>query len=329
MLFTPELPVVNSAFDLTTVTFISALLILSVLSLCFIFHLNFKSRSLKHLKSFNSLWAVRFLLVLLIFLWSLTELLRLPFFRRRYLYPFLPSALAVSRQATLCKFHVVLSLGFFQPAFLVTLLFLLNASIVTTAKNHLWTIASVLLTCLPIAAIQAFLTFFNPLVNWLPVPLRETSVVVTDGFGSDTVLCAYPLLNSIVFAGFGVAYSAWFLFSCWKVLSLVINKGLRLRIYGLAAAVLLALPMQVVALGFTVLWRPEEEVYGVVSLMVFLGAFICAATGEGVMVIKPISDALDAGVSCRRWGSSDGDTGDKELTAVVAPQMVARGDERV
>ncbi|KAG5031584.1 hypothetical protein JHK85_015566 [Glycine max] len=299
MLFTHALPLLISAFDLITATFISGLIILSVLSLCFIFHLRFKSKSITHLQGFNSLWTVRFLLVLFVFLWSITELLRLPFFRRKYLYPFTPS-FSISQQADLCKVHIVLSLGFFEPAFLVTLLFLLNASIKTkTPKNNdKWAITSVLLTCLPFATLQALLIFFAPFENRVPA---ETSVVLNDGYGFETVLCAYPFLSSVLFAVFGVAYSTWFLFSCWRVLSLVINKGLRMRIYVLAWIVLVAIPLQIVALGFSVRWSPHQEVHGVVSLVGFLAVFCCATTGEGILVIKPISDALDAGGNYCVW----------------------------
>lgn len=115
------------------------------------------------------------------------------------------------------------------------------------------------------------------------------------------VLCAYPFLNAVVFAAFGIGYSVWFMLSCWRVLSLVINKGLRVRICALAVVVLVGIPMQVVALGFTALWTPKDEVYGVVSLAVFLGAFCCAVTGEGILVIKPISDALAAGGNSCKW----------------------------
>lgn len=307
-------PVLNSAFDLTTVTFISGLIILSVLSLCFIFHLRLKSKSLPYLQGFNSLWTVRFLLVFLIFLWAITELLRLPFFRRKYLYTFLPS-LSISQQVGLCKTHTVLSFGLFEPAFLVTLLFLLNASIKKKTPNDAWAITTVLLTCLPLLTIQGILVFFNPFEKRFPGLFHQNSVVLTD----DTVLCSYPFLNSVVFAAFSAAYCTWFLFSCWRVLSLVINKGLRLRIYGLASVVLLALPIQVVALGFTVLWSPEDEVYGVVSLVVFLGAFCCATVGEGILVIKPISDALDAGGSGCWFASRDGcGRGHKEEQVVAA-----------
>ncbi|KAK7410750.1 hypothetical protein VNO78_01801 [Psophocarpus tetragonolobus] len=287
------LPVLNTIFDLITVTFISGLIILSVLSLCFIFHLRLKSKSITHLQGFNSLWTVRFLLVLFIFLWAMTELLRIPFFRRKYLAPFLPS-FAISQQANLCKVHIVVSLGFLEPAFLVTLLFLLNASIKKKTPNDAWAITFVLLTCLPIATLQGLFIFFTPLESRVPV---ETSVVLDDGYGFETVLCAYPFFSSALFAVFGAAYSTWFLFSCWRVLSLVINKGLRVRIYLLASIVLFALPLQIVSLGFTVLWSPHQELYALVSFLSFLAAFSCATTGEGILVIKPISDALDAG-SC-------------------------------
>ncbi|TKY74040.1 hypothetical protein E2542_SST02799 [Spatholobus suberectus] len=318
MLFTHALPVLNSVFDLITVTFISGLIILSVLSLCFIFHLRLKSKSITHLQGFNSLWTVRFLLVLFIFLWAITELLRLPFFRRKYLYPFSPS-FTVSQQANLCKVHIVLSLGFFEPAFLVTLLFLLNASIRKKTPNDAWAITSVLLTCLPVAALQASLIFFSPFENRLP---SETSVVLHDRLGFQSVLCAYPFLSGVVFAGFGAAYSTWFLFSCWRVLSLVINKGLRVRIYVLASTVLVALPLQVVSLGFSVLWSPREELHGVVSLVGFLSAFCCATTGEGILVIKPISDALDAGGNCCSWTPQAQRTEQTEPAVAVGERCV-------
>ncbi|KAK2390812.1 plasminogen activator inhibitor [Trifolium repens] len=290
----------NTTFDLTTVIFISALIVLSVLSLCFIFHLRFKSKSLTFLQGFNSLWTVRFLLVLFVFFWSIVELLRLPFFRRRYLYSFFP-ALATSHQTNLCKINIVLSLGFFEPAFLVTLLFLLNASITKKTPKDTWAITFVFVTCVPLVILHGLLVYFDPLENQIPVLLRQNSVVLAD----DTVLCTYPFLNSLIFAAFGAAYCTWFLFSCWRVLSLVINKNLRIRIYALGSVVLVALPLQVVSLAFTVIWTPEDEIYGVASLVVFLGAFCCAVTGEGILVIKPISDALDAGGNCcSSWSNS-------------------------
>ncbi|OIV96867.1 hypothetical protein TanjilG_08728 [Lupinus angustifolius] len=320
----PALPFLNLTFDLTTVAFIFALIIFSVLSLCFIFHLRFKSKSLTHLQGFNSIWTVRFLLVLFIFFWAITELLRLPFFRRRYLYRFLPS-FSISQQSEFCKLHVFFSLGFFEPAFLVTLLFLLNASTKEQTPNDTSAITFVIITCLPIATVQGLLLYFKAVVDHVPLFFRQTAVVINYGLGSETVLCGYPFLNSAVFAGFGVAYSLWFLVSCWRVLSLVINKGLRARIYALAVTVMVALPLQIVALGLTLFWRLDEDMYGVVSLVVFFGAFCCAVTGEGILVIKPISDALDVGGSCCKLSSCYGG-GSQVKRSLVPEKTVVEGE---
>ncbi|KAI4338021.1 hypothetical protein L6164_016376 [Bauhinia variegata] len=305
MIFVPAPSLLDSAFDLATLIFISALIVLSILSLCFIFHLRFESKSLTHLQNFNSLWTVRFLLVLFILLWGIAELFRLPIYRRRNLHSFLPS-LGVIAQDNFCKAHVIVSLGFFEPAFLVTLLFFLNASISQKTPNDTWAISFVNVTCLPVALVQAILIFLNPLEDRLPgfSRLTSTSVVLSDATGNETVLCTFPLLNSIAFGVFGIAYAIWFVASCRKVLSLVINKGLRRRIYGLALTVLIALLLQIVSLVLTILWGPEEVAYAVFSLVAFLCPFACAAVGQGVLVIQPISDALDAGGSCCRWRPS-------------------------
>ncbi|KAK7317093.1 hypothetical protein RJT34_01038 [Clitoria ternatea] len=305
MLFNPAIPFLNSIFDLVTITFVSALIILSFLSLCFIFHLRLKSKFITHLQNFNSLWTVRSLLVLYVTLWAITELFRLTLFRYKYLYPFFPSLAKVLRQETLCKVHIVLSLGLFEPAFLLTLLSLLNASIKNMTRNMWHVIVFVLLTCFSMATLQGFLLFFVPLKQEVPLHFLQSSMVLEND-EADMCLCVYPLLNSVVFAVFGATYSAWFVLSCWRVLSLVINKGLRRRIYGLASVVMVAVPLQVVCLGLTMFWSPNDNVYAVVSFVAFFGVVCTGATGEGILVIKAISDALDAGGNHGLWGGGGG-----------------------
>ncbi|KAJ7959408.1 Plasminogen activator inhibitor [Quillaja saponaria] len=312
MFFVPPSPVLNSVLDLTTISFITTILILSILSLCFIFHLRFKSKSLTHLQHFNSLWTVRFLLVSFISLWAITELFRLPFFRRRYLYPFL-SSFTIDQQSNLCKIHVALNLGFFQPAFLVTLLFLVNVSIKQKTHNNIWAISFVLITCLPLLLLQIVLIFFTPFKLQLPEIFRRSSTVWKNGFGNQTVLCAYPLLNTIAFAIFGIGYIVWFLFSCWKVGSMVINKGLRYRLFGLIFSVVVSLPVQILCLGLSVLWNPDEMAYSTVAFVAFLSTFSCATVGEGILVIKPVADALDVEVDSRLPVRNGADQGMQRL----------------
>lgn len=291
-----------ATFDLTTVSFIALILLLSLLSLSFIFHLRLKSRTSHHLQRFNSLWTVRFLLVTFICLWALNELLRLSFFRRRYLYPFLPTLPAL-HQSSLCKIHALLSLGLFEPCFLITLLFLINASAKNPTPHDYGAIAFLLLTSLPIFLLQIFIVFYAPVTRTLPPIVSQSYVLIKQDFNNPTVLCTYPLLASLAFAVFGIAYMLCFLLSCWKVASLVINKSLRIRVYGLAFTIMIALPLQIISLGFSVFWRPDQPAYSVVSLVVFFSTFLCAAAGEGILVIVPIADSLAAGGDSR-WDDS-------------------------
>lgn len=288
------------AFDVAVLSFITALLLLSVFSLCFIFHLCFKSRTSQHLQRFNSLWTVRFLLVLFITFWALNELLPLPLLRRS-------TSLGPAQQATLCKIHVVLSLGFFEPAFLLTLLFLVDVSIKKETPNGRWAMASVLAMCLPLLCLQILVLFFSSKFQTIcrfPDYFFRSSVVLKEesASGETTVFCEYPLLSTTAFGAFGLGFSAMFLVSAWKVVTVVINKALRVRIYGLAIAILVSLPVQIVMLGLSAAWPPDQAAYGGVSLAMFLSAFSCAVVGEGILVIKPIADSLAVRLSsCCPW----------------------------
>ncbi|KAK2995889.1 hypothetical protein RJ640_028297 [Escallonia rubra] len=300
LFFVPPIAVMDSAFDLATLSFISGLFLLSLLSLSFIFHLRLKSHRSHHLRNFNNLWSVRLLLVSFVALWSINEVLRLPFFRRRYLFPFLP-ALTLIEQASLCKVHLVLSLGLFEPGFLVTLLFLVNISIKKQNPNQMRAFTSVLITCFPVLLLQTVFVFLSPLQARLPLIMHRTSVLSMDAFGNKTVMCTYPLSSWVVFAAFGLAYVLGFILSCWRVVTFVINKKIRDRINLLAFTVMVAVPMQIFFLGVSSFWTPEESPYGVIVLAIFICAALCGVVGECILVIKPIADALAAGGDCCQW----------------------------
>ncbi|CAI9762509.1 unnamed protein product [Fraxinus pennsylvanica] len=86
------------------------------------------------------------------------------------------------------------------------------------------------------------------------------------------------------------------------VLDFVINKSIRVRINVLLAAVMVALPMQIICLGLSWLWLPEDDEYGYVVLVMFFFITTCMAVGEVILIIKPITDALAAeGECCRRF----------------------------
>ncbi|PIA48798.1 hypothetical protein AQUCO_01300020v1 [Aquilegia coerulea] len=255
-------------------------------------------------RNFNSLCSVRILLVCFISLWALTEFLRLPF-TRHHLFSFFPS-LSISQQSDLCKLHLVLSLGLFEPGFLVTLLFLLSFSIKRKDSNDTFgsAVGIVFALCLPLLFLQAYFIFY-PGKTIFP-EVFYSSYIVLEGTGAahTTILCSYPFLSTIVFGVFATVYILYFLLASCKVVSLVINKGLRIRIYALLFSVLVALPTQVALLTFSTFWNPVDPVFNVFALATFLTVLMCAAVGEGILVIRPIADALAVGREFRWWGSN-------------------------
>ncbi|KAJ4835905.1 hypothetical protein Tsubulata_006168 [Turnera subulata] len=286
-------PSISSVFDSASLCLITGTIVLSVLSLSFVVHLRFKSRHSRHLQSFNSLWTVRLLLVSFVILWAFNTLLRLPFFRQNYLQRFLP-VMSIKQQSTFCKIHVVLSLGFLEPGFLVILLFLVNVSIKKRTPRWSWVLVFISATCIPILALQVLAVFFPRLQSHLPAVFRRDSVIFENGF-EQTVLCAYPLMSCIIFGAFGAWYTVVFSVSCFKVVTLAINKGLRVRIYRLAFAVIVMLPMEIVFLIISVWWRPEEKLDRALVFLSFLCTTVITAVGQGILVIKPINDSLAAG----------------------------------
>nr|XP_004235007.1 uncharacterized protein LOC101245335 [Solanum lycopersicum] len=311
----PSAPVFDGTFDFITICFISGLLLLSLLSFVFIFHLRLRSRQYPHLKNFNSLWTVRLLLVFFAILWALNEVVRLHFIRRNYILPLLPP-LTLNQQANLCKVHVVLSVGLFEPAFLTTLLFLVNVSIKKHSPSGIWAVIVVWPICLPLLVLQILAVFFSPLQKRLPIYLHSSSFVSTDNLGNQTVLCTYPVYSSILFGGFTVAYLLAFVISCWRVISFVINRKIQVRVNLLATSFMIALPLQILCLVSLPIRPPDDPFHCVSMLVMFLAVAWCITVGEVTLVIKPIADAFAAGnaSSCRlntgaTLGQPNGDGG--------------------
>ncbi|CAM8935086.1 unnamed protein product [Rhodiola kirilowii] len=284
--------ILDTLFDLLTVLLITSILILSLLSLAFIFHLRFKIRSSPHLLNFNTLWSLRLLLVLSVILWSVSYLLRSSLFLQRL------RIFNLSQGIFLCKLHVVLTLGLFEPVFLTTLLFLLNLSIKKRDPSRTFTnIAHIIIVCLPVLLFQIFVVFYAPTSpDILPDFFRRDHVIHRElTTGDESAVCAYPLLSTIIFAVFAFSFLLGFVLSCWRVISVVINQRLRVRIYTLGTTTVAAVVSQVAFMALSVLWLPEKVAFGGAALMVFLAGLSCVVVGEGVLVIHPISDALTAG----------------------------------
>lgn len=283
----------TSLCSLATISLVSVLLIFSAFSLSFIFHFRLKTlhSHSNHLRDFNSLWSVRILLVSFAFLFSLTELLRLPLHDDDPLFLLLPLE-------TLCKLYVLSSIGLFQPCFFVTLLFLLNVSLTkdTASSNYdTATLAAPLsralfvvsLSCLPTFLSLLFFLFFSSGVRRLP------EVFLRNSFRQGKVVqCTHPLNGTVVLGVFSSLYLGCFVGVCWRAVSMVINKKLRVRICSLSFAVVSSLSAQFLSLALSVAWRPGDLPFEAFSLVAFLSVISCSLVGEGILVIQPLADAL-------------------------------------
>ncbi|KAL1553160.1 hypothetical protein AAHA92_13868 [Salvia divinorum] len=299
-----SVPLPSIVFDLVTLLFVALLFLLSLFALSFILHLHDRSRQTHSLQNFTSLWTVRLLLVLLVLFWSLNETIRLPFIRRKYLFPFRES-LSLDQEAAICQLNVVLSLGFLQPCFLMTLLYLVNASIKKRNPNCLRAIISVVSLSLPVLCLQVVFVYFAPFSDTLPNFMYVSSVVSADLRGERMVLCACPFFSWLVYGGFALAYGVAFSVSCWRVMAFVINKGIARRINVLATTVMVALPAQIICLCLSWVWEPETHLYGAMLLTMFLSVAACMAAAVVLLVVKPIQEALDAGGDYCLWSHDE------------------------
>jgi len=77
-----------------------------------------------------------------------------------------------------------------------------------------------------------------------------------------------------------------------RVLSLVINKALRRRVYLLIISVLFFLPIRVILLGFSVMPRPGDIAFEVIIFLSFLMMLSCTTIGILLLVYFPVADSL-------------------------------------
>lgn len=286
-------------YSLTTISSIAVLLFFFLFSLSFILHFRLRTLRSHHLlRDFNSLWPVRILLITSAFLWSLCEFLRIPLNEH---HPFLPCiALSLSQSGFLCKIYLVSSLGLFQPCFFATLLFLVSSSLNKNdehyQQNTFFKALSVILPCcIPVFCLQLFFVFFASkfVYFWHPPEVFwRYFVLVHKAKGGKSVQCTYPLISTGILGGFSSVYVVCFVGVCWRAVSLAINKSLRNRLCGLAISVVLSLSLQFLAMALSVIWRPGELGFEVSSLISFFAVLACTLVGEGLLVIRPMADAL-------------------------------------
>lgn len=258
--------------------------------------LQIQRRGFSHLSYFNGPWIIRIVIIIISIWWGFGEIIRLSFLRGTG-KPFSN----IRWQKYGCKFYILSNLGFAEPSIFLILAFLLQAALQKREYGTLsqrWnrkTFLYAILLCVPIFILQLVLILLGPKFNKEEMPRTRKKMAkffLSTSLVNDRSICTYPLLSTILL---GLLY---FLVICYivyvgtRLLSLVINKGLRIRVYFLALSVILLPPIRVLLLGFSVLPRAGNLAYEVLVFLAFLMLLFCNMIGIRVLVYLPVTDSL-------------------------------------
>ncbi|KAK8626580.1 hypothetical protein V6N13_134220 [Hibiscus sabdariffa] len=175
-----------------------------------------------------------------------------------------------------------------------------HSNIDTGILSRKWnwkTAGYVILYCLPVFVLQLILILILPELR----KERELSPYFTRAFvplmqnSDDIALCTYPLLNTILLGLFASILTAYLFWLGGWILKLVVNKGLRKRVYILIFSVLSLLQLRVVLLGLSVLSKPEQFLFEALAFSAFLVQLCCAGVCIFILVCYPVKDCLALG----------------------------------
>ncbi|MCO5571967.1 hypothetical protein L7F22_025718 [Adiantum nelumboides] len=283
-----------------TLVLVIALCLASIFCITYVLYFRSQVRRghLLALQDFNAVWGVRIMLITCAMLWGLIELLRVPLLRHKG-GPF--HAWSLQRQAALCQTHTVLSFGVMEPCFFLTALFLLQGSVRDAPFEPLqkWnqkTVSRILACCLPILGLQAALVIIasqmpgNGRVLHLPAYFSRSYIQGSED--EDAAICTFPLISTLVLGLFSCIYNCCFLWQGCRMVSLVINKRLQIRVCGLVLSLAILLPVQIFFMGLSVLAMPGKLLFELLAFLSFLTVLLCVLVGEGILVVQPIADAM-------------------------------------
>ncbi|KAJ4951756.1 hypothetical protein NE237_028588 [Protea cynaroides] len=293
----PLTRLVTEAFGVMTIFLVFVLILFGVLCILYsvYFRAQIRGQGFAELRYFNGPWIIRIVLIFFAIWWCFGEVVRLSFLRQGTVFRFL----TLKWQEIGCKFYILSNLGFSEPCLLLTLLFLLRASLQRRGSGTLsrqWngkTASYVLLYCVPLFVLQLIIILIGPRFNsensTRKIPYSFITAVVHH---EDVALCAFPLLSTIVLGLFAIIVTVYLLWLGKRMVYSVINKGLRRRVYWLIFSVTSFLPARIILLGLSVLSRPEHVVFEALVFLAFLVLLTCAGVGIIMLVYCPIVDSL-------------------------------------
>ncbi|XP_028756529.1 uncharacterized protein LOC114715803 [Neltuma alba] len=288
------------AFGVVTICLVVILVILGLL--CIVYTFYFRSRShhqgYVQLNYFSGPWIIR-ITIIVFAIWSgIGEIIRLSLIRR---------ALHLKWQEPVCKSYIVSNLGLAEPCLFLTIVFLLRAPLqrvetgIMSQNWNLRTVGRILLYCFPMFVLQLLVILIAPQLDknkgsgkHLPHYFTSAAAITTLG-ENEVSICTYPLLSTILLGFFAVILTFYLFWLGSRILKLVINKGLQKRVYTLILSVSIFVPLRVLFLGLSVLYRPEQFTFEALTFLAFLALVCCAGVCICVLVYLPVADSLALG----------------------------------
>lgn len=275
---------------------VALVLLLIILGLFFIYrslylHIRILKRDFIHLVYFNGPWLARIFLVLVTIWWGFWETLRLTFLKEKFnLFS------NVTLQKNVCKYYLLSNIGFAEPIMFLTLMSLLHASLQNSEskRSNRKIILYVMFFASPIFLLQLGLVFVGPKFNDKANGRRMVAKYFIDSCSmvNERSVCLYPLISTSFIA---LLYFLLILYAVYigrKMLSLVINRGLRKRVYWLISLVFIVLPLRTSLLALSAFLHPGGLVFEAVVFLAFCTLFISAFVCIFVLVYYPIADSL-------------------------------------
>ncbi|KAL2477638.1 hypothetical protein Fot_46652 [Forsythia ovata] len=292
---------VADALGVVTICLVAVLVLLGVLCTVYLlyFHNRIRSQGLIQLNYFTGPLIIRIALISSAIWWGVWEITRLNLLRRdgRIL-----DALNSKWQETVCKCYIVSNLGFAEPFLLLTLVFLLRASLqrsgTLSRKWNARTAGCILLYCLPMFILQLIVILIEPkytkksYVNKLPPYFFKTASSSKTKDNDNVAFCTYPLSSTIVLGLFATVLTTYLFWIGRRILHLVINKGLQKRVYTLVFSISVLFLLRVLLLGLSVLSEPENLLFDAISFLAFLSLLSCAGVSICILVYLPVMDSL-------------------------------------
>lgn len=309
------------ALGVVTICLVSLLVLIGLFCISYTLYFRFRIQRSNYVQLgyFNGPWVVRIAFNLLSIWWAISQILRLPLLRQdgRIL-----GSLGIQWQEDMCKYYMISNLGFTEPCLMLTMFFLVHASLqwreILNQRWNLKTMSYVFLCTLPILVLDLIFVLFGPKfersdsdVLKLPRMFTGTSFLLTRAGQPAMVICTYPLLCTILHGLFAAILTSYLLLLGRQMASSVINKKLRMRVCSLILLVSSSLPSMAIFLGFSVM----AKAHFLREALAFSGFFLlfsCVLAGTFVLVYLPVADSLALSRGLR--GSESGGGGGRSFS---------------